>query len=282
MIHGASGLCRVAAGLAFFAALWMTGTAAAQSTCDYAACPANTTYHDGGCYDSPQFFTNAQSHTRAVCNAGDTLNNATGLCHKANCIGYGGPCQEKALCPAGTTYGGSDTGPRGPFGVCNTGPVGPGGYLSHQLVYCDAGWTLNTVSGTCKRCLIVPHGPLGPLTLLPDLVIRNAWLASPASTNALISVRTGQPYRICYAVANIGPGPSAAFTVQGGGLGVPVSPTFPEGPLAAGAVRDHCLSYAAAPAPGLYNVEVTADSAHAVTETNEANNSFVVRVKVVR
>lgn len=272
---------RVAAGLALFAALWIAATAQAQSTCDYPACPANTTYHDAGCYERPGDF-NAMSHTRAVCNSGDTLNTDTGLCHKANCFGGGSPCQERVLCPAGTTYTGSDTGPRGPYGVCGTGPVGPGGYRDHQLAYCDAGWTLNAASGTCKRCTFVSHIPLGPLTFLPDLVIRNAWLAGLTSTNAVISVRAGQPFRICYAVANNGPGISPAFTVQGGGLGVAVSPSFAEGPLAAGAVREHCLNYSSAPAPGFYRVGVMADSARAVSETNETNNEAIASVKVVR
>jgi len=255
--------------------------AIAQSQCDYAACPANTTYHDGGCYDSPQFLTNVQSHTLAVCNTGDTLNRDTGNCHKPNCFGgIGAICQTKPLCPSGTTYTGSGTSPTGTYGVCQMGPNGPGGAIDHQLVYCDAGWALNTTAGTCRHCPLLGGG-LVPLHLqLPDLVIRRVWLEDARTGAPVPTVQKAHPFLACFTVANTGAGASGTFRIGAGGVGIPGSPFQDHAGLAVGATRDGCVTFATTPSLGKYRLAVTADSLHAIAESNETNNDAWLIVNV--
>ena len=257
-------------------------SAIAQTQCDYPACPANTTYHDGACYDSPQFFTNAQSHTLAVCNTGDTLNRDTGVCRKPNCGGgIGGICQTKPLCPSGTTYTGSGTSPRGTYGVCQMGPNGAGGAIDHQLVYCDAGWTLNTAAGTCRRCPLLGGGGLLPVHFqLPDLVVRRVWLGDARTGAPVSTVQKAHPFLACFTVANIGAGAGGPFRVGASGAGVPSSPFQDHAGLAVGAARDGCLTFATTPSLGKYRLVVTADSLRAILESNEGNNDTTLIVTV--
>ena len=274
-------LSRFIAVCAFALASVVAGQAVAQSQCEYPACPANTTYHDGGCYDSPQFFTNAQSHTLAVCNAGDSLDRASGICHKANCSGGGSVCQEKPLCPSGQNYSQGGTDAQGPYGDCTM--HGDFGSLSHEMVHCDAGWTLDATRGVCRLCPMILHSLVQPQRILPlrlpDLTFRKTWLSSPAGA-PLSAVPKYRPYLACFTVVNIGTGASGNFRVSGGGLGIPTNPYQDQAGLAAGASRDGCLTYPTTPAPGNYQLGLTADSLHAVTESNEGNNDATIKVTV--
>jgi hypothetical protein len=116
----------------------------------------------------------------------------------------------------------------------------------------------------------------------PDLVIRD-WRvipdAQPWDNNN--DVKSDQPYRLCYTVANIGTAAAGPFKVAGGGLGVAFNPTNSHGGLAAGASAGGCLYYPDTPAPGLYFLSVTADWTHIVAESNEGNNSRVEPITVI-
>jgi hypothetical protein len=115
----------------------------------------------------------------------------------------------------------------------------------------------------------------------PDLIIRD-WRVVPDSQpgDNDNDVKEDQAYRVCYYVANIGPVAAGPFRVSGGGLGIPFNPTQVHAGLAAGATASNCLIYPTTPAPGVYNLGVTADSTHIVAESNEGNNSRVEAITV--
>jgi hypothetical protein len=239
----------------------------------------DATYHpsDGYCYSSPQFFTGALSHWQATCASGETLDRATGICHPTTC--GGGGCREQPVCPQGETY----TGPANGQGVCES--RSGLGYISHEIVPCPTGWTLDASRGVCRYCPPPKGGPVGggqqPPVRLPDLTIERTWLALPGSSTHVQAVHNGHPYLACFIVANIGAAPSGPFRVAGGGLGIPTNPYQDHASLAAGASRQGCLNYPTTPAPGSYNLGIMADSLHAVHESREDNNEAVIHVVVV-
>ena len=97
----------------------------------------------------------------------------------------------------------------------------------------------------------------------------------------VVSVRRGTAYAACFSVANIGGSFSGPFRVAGGGLGVPFIPFADLPGIAPGGARIGCVRYPTTPPPGVYRVELTADSLGAVAESREDNNAAVVTVKVV-
>jgi hypothetical protein len=82
MIYRAFGFSRFVAACAFALASLDAGQAVAQSQCEYPAC-VNGHYHadDGYCYGDPQPITNAMDHWQALCQAGDSLDQPSGVCH---------------------------------------------------------------------------------------------------------------------------------------------------------------------------------------------------------
>jgi hypothetical protein len=236
---------------------------------------------DGYCYSGPAPFTNAMDHWRALCADGETLDRPSGTCRPATCGGSAGGCQERPVCPPNSTYSGPSTSGGTVSGTCQ---YSNNGFNDHEVVPCDAGWTLDTARGVCRRCPNMVYGGPRPRPMplaLPDLTLRDAWLADPRAGKHLVSVHQGQAYYACFIVANIGSAPSGPFRVAGGGLGLSYSPYQDHASLAPGASRQGCLSYPTTPPPGSYKLGLEADSQHVVHESNEANNNAVISVTVV-
>ena len=241
----------------------------------HAACVGGT-YNpaDGYCYSGAQPFTNAMDHWQATCADGEMLDRASGICRPSSCGGSGLSCREAAVCPSGTTYTGASSGQ----GVCEH--RGDFGSVDHQLVPCSSGWTLDTSRGICRYCLALHVTGSSPIILLPDLTFKAAWLAAPDGAT-MKSIRRGRPYLACFIVANVGSAASGVFRVSGGGLGVATNPYQDQAGLAPGASRQGCLSYPTTPAPGSYQLGITADSQNVVHELREDNNDAGIRVVVV-
>jgi hypothetical protein len=116
----------------------------------------------------------------------------------------------------------------------------------------------------------------------PDLLIRD-WRVIPDVTpsDSRNNVAEGEPYRLCYTVANIGGANAGPFKVEGGGLGIGFNPSNTHAGLAAGDTAVGCLAYPNTPAPGVYFLAVEADATHIVNESNEANNARVEPIQVM-
>ncbi|HEX9627026.1 MAG TPA: CARDB domain-containing protein [Acidiferrobacterales bacterium] len=170
---------------------------------------SNPAVNYGWCHSSSGL--GYRSHQRRDCPAGSTLNRATGLCVRRDC------CPEKPLCPAGEKYLRSGTRDGRVYGVC--GSSSGLGYRSHTLRYCEAGWTLDTARGVCKKiCPVsvtpvttvgVPVGTLAPAKPAggkPDLVVRRFALKRWGACKPNNAVMTFE-----VTVANIGTAPSPAI-----------------------------------------------------------------------
>lgn len=252
-------------------ALWVPAERAEAQTCTFTLCEDDERYSAGGTDAWGPYGVCARcgwycSHRLVHCPLGSTLDAAAGTC-TWNVCGAGACGGALPLCPEGEVYTGSGVDAGGAYGVCSSGPNGFGGYRSHQLLRCLPGWTLQPATGLCRR------------DCLPNLIIRRTWLRNTAGVT-VTSVLSGQAYDLCFEVANTGAAAAGAFTVQGGGLGVPVAPSVAIPSLGAGASRVMCLRYARTPGVGTWRVGLTADSGRAVTESSELDNATTVTVVV--
>jgi hypothetical protein len=263
---------------------------ATGQVCEKPLCPADETYagrtgtRDGQTYgvcDSRPGIGGTLAHSLRFCEAGWTLDAASGVCRK-------GECCEKALCLPGETFTRSETDRGTRYGVCET--KSGIDYISHIVRYCESGWELNLASGVCKKqgCGVAIRSA-GPTAIVstevvrrPDLIIKDWWIDPDAMPgNKTHEVKFGQKYRVCFAVINIGLVRSDAFVIQGGGLGVSSSPSQRLAGLGPRESREGCLEYSTTPRPGTYRLTITADAEGAVTESNETNNSNTGTIVVV-
>jgi hypothetical protein len=147
----------------------------------------------------------------------------------------------------------------------------------------------------CKAsCPMDPLGPIGPTYVscvkkckdkadecrkkcdMPDLTIKDWWVVPDAMPENLTNeVESGQSYKVCFIVANIGMASSGSFTVSGGGLGISYNPTQSHASLAPGQTREGCLEYPTTPPPGTYKLGIKADASNMVAESNEKNNERI-------
>lgn len=231
------------------------------------------------------------SHQRRECEAGWTLERVTGLCVKSGC------CPEMQLCASGNRYARSGTSGGRTYGVCEHSS---GGYISHQLVYCEDGWQLDTARGVCRKLGCAVTVNTGVVAPAPGYVIQPAKPGNKPAGRPDLVVRkfalkhwgVCQPGRVVMTfsvtVANIG---SAASPLISGKALVRVSDGHGNGwgngaalpAIAAGAStavevpvyfprseRDHVAG--GIPHP----FRATADPLRLVTESDEANNDSAV------
>lgn len=132
-----------------------------------------------------------------------------------------------------------------------------------------------------RACIAGSVSPIGPSVILrPDLVIKSAYLRTPASSAPVEVLTRGQSYLACFTIANQGNAGSGPFRVGGGGLGVPTAPYQNHTALASDASRDGCLNYPTTPGPGDYTLSLTVDLLNSVAESREDNNTYNLCVAV--
>jgi len=118
-------------------------------------------------------------------------------------------------------------------------------------------------------------------TLAPDLTIRDLHLKSEIGEE-VDSLRRGEPFYVCFEVANTGSVTADPFRIEGGGLGTRTAPNQAHASLAPDASREACLGYSTTPSPGKYRLGLTVDPTNDVYESREDNNGASVRVVVIR
>ena len=268
----------IIAGSAVILAAVIAGPARAQ-VCERPVCAGGETFHDGNCFSGPAPFTLARSHYAARCREGETLDRGRGVC-----VFGGACCDERPLCGGGERFARSGRDRKGTYGVCQSGS--PPGYVSHSIVYCAAGWTLDTGRGVCRgNCRVTATPAPGGIvakapTFRPDLTFRDAFIRATSTGPRTDTIRRGRQYYVCYTVANIGGALSGSFRVAGGGLGIPTLPFQNHPGLAAGATRNGCLVYPTTPPPGDYTLGIKVDSANVVTEMREDNNTQNLKIRI--
>jgi hypothetical protein len=247
---------------------------ALAQTCTFSACPAShPTFMSRGtdgsyvmCGSLPNWLGH-RSHARFVCPAGSSFSDVTtGTCRYDACTGCGG---ELPLCDRlGERFWYSSSDTQGQYAVCQSGPTPPGMYLSHRIVRCVEGWTLQPGTGQCRKdCLV------------PDLAIRHAFLRN-TSGSLITSVRVGQPYLACFEVVNQGRAWASTTTLRGGGLGVSVAPSASVPALSPDSWTTVCLSYPTTPSVGTWGLGGTVNTS-AWADSDRTNDSRTVTVRVV-
>jgi hypothetical protein len=194
-----------AAGLLSLILLAWPHFAAAADSCTQSLCRSGETYRRatepgaayGWCHVERLTY---EAHQRRSCEAGWTLQGTTGVCVKTDC------CPEKPLCPAGDRYTGSGTSAGRTYGVCSRTR---GTAKSHQLVYCEEGWRLDTARGVCIKldCPASVTGgfvvPAPRFVAPPDLIVRGFRMRFSGACEPGKAVMT-----FSVTVANIGTGAS--------------------------------------------------------------------------
>lgn len=113
------------------------------------------------------------------------------------------------------------------------------------------------------------------LSTPPDLIITSAWFQSMQSSAHINKVAPGQPFTFCFQVKNMGQVGVGGFQVQGPALAGTAAPTTTIPTLAGGAFKSGCLYYGAgAGSVGTRAMTITVDSAQAVAEADELNNTL--------
>lgn len=248
---------------------------APASACSFPACNLdgerwNPTSGECESESGPPTF--ARSHHPPACPEGESFDSSTGNCILNACAGDG--CEARVLCRKGSRYTRHERYHGVDYGVCES--RSGLGYISHEVVYCPKGFTLNTTRGVCV-------GNCAPKKdLLPDLIIRRVFLREFPGGRLVTQIHVGQSYYACFEVANVGAADSGPFEVGGGGLGVPTSPFQRHANLTPGASRVGCLVYRTTPSIGNYLLGIDADSRGTVHESREDNNGATLPVSVVR
>ncbi|WP_421932345.1 CARDB domain-containing protein [Phenylobacterium sp.] len=113
------------------------------------------------------------------------------------------------------------------------------------------------------------------LSTPPDLIITSAWFQSMQSSAHISVVAPGQAFTFCFQVKNMGQVGVGGFQVQGTALAGAAAPTTTITTLAGGALKVGCLYYGAGAGPvGTRSLSISVDSAQAVAEADEVNNTL--------